>query len=1009
MTISFTQKAATQLTIYLAPGTYSGLSLSNLNFANGIVIASADPNNPAVIAASAVGFGNGLNVTNSSGITFSHLDFQSSLTPVGSPSVPFLVNNSSNITFDHVNIHGTLDGDPTDDGTYGLDILNSNHITVSNSTIQQEVFGIGVSQSSNITISNNTIHDIECDGLHMTAVSNLTVSNNSFTNFHILPGDHPDAIQIFTAGTTTSDHDITITGNTISVGAGDQMQGIFLRDEVGTLPYQNVTITNNVLTGTLGNGILVADGQNVTVSGNTITQGLASVSWIVMDTVNGLVLTNNNVPVPLQLANDTNVTNSGNTNNTAVASTTPAAPASFGPSVTPTPVNSSSVINLTSLQSAITSAGYSTTADYSPDGTQLVFSSNESLISGDANGATDIYLETLATGVLARVSTTSAGAEANGASQVIGFSADGHSLFFLSKATNLTGGTDANGATPDLYKKDLLTGTVTQVLTGGVTANRFTAGVALSANGAAMVFSAADISLNGDATNQVYLINASTGVVTEISHPGSGGVITLGVSTAPVISADGTKVAFVSTTKFDAGDTNGKADVFIYDVASHAITRVTNYAGAGTLTANAFSPSGDKLYYTDATTPGAASVNPNDVLHVVSLSGLADQIVGGGLSGATVSANGQFIATSRDVQLANGNWTHQAELLRVSDGAVQDLHAAGLQNSIGTASVLAFAPTGGDFAFADGSAGEISLVSGLSTVHSDYGQAGLDALLFRNPTSGDWGFMVADPGGGQSWHPIGGSSSDYVAIGRGDFNGDGVLDAAFRQTSTGNWGFLTANPTGGQTWHAAGNASLNYDPVANGDILHDGATDIVFRNAANGDWGFMSTNGAGSQAWHPIGATGAAYNVVGSGDFNGDGIFDVAFRDGATGDWGYMSVSPTGGETWHGVGNTSSAYTAVASADFLGTGQTEIAFRNASTGDWGFMQANVSGGQTWHHIGSTGTGYSVIGNGDYNGDGVQDVAFRNVATGDWGYMTVNPAGGEIWHGVGNASLAYGTI
>jgi len=296
----------------------------------------------------------------------------------------------------------------------------------------------------------------------------------------------------------------------------------------------------------------------------------------------------------------------------------------------------------------------------------------------------------------------------------------------------------------------------------------------------------------------------------------------------------------------------------------------------------------------------------------------------------------------------------------------------------------------------------------LTNSTSDFAQTGQDALLFRNPTSGDWGYMSANNAGGETWHPIGSSSSDYAPLGRGDFNGDGVLDTAFRQTSTGSWGFLTINPSGGETWHQAGNASLAYDAVATGDILSNGSADIVFRNAASGDWGFMSTNGS-SQVWHPIGATSSAYSVVGYGDFNGDGVFDVAFRNGQTGDWGFMSVPSTGGEVWHPVGSASVAYAAVASADFLGTGQTEIVFRNAATGDWGFMQANNSGGETWHPIGPTGPGYSVIGNGDFNSDGVQDVAFRNTTTGDWGFMTVLPTGGEVWHGVGSASLAYGTI
>jgi len=1026
--------AAAGLTLYLAPGTYSGLYFNNLNFANGITIASLDPLNPAIITVPSPGgvpdltYGHGLYVSGSSNITFSNLKFQApGGLAVGNVVQPFIVENgSSNITFDHDSFTGTS-ADPTTDVNYLLRVNGSSNVTITNSTFSQGQNGIALlAGDTHVTVSNNTFHDLESDGIDSGGTNNLIVANNTFTNFYPTSVDHPDAIQLWTTGTTSSTHDVTITGNTISEGTPTSiavngtgglvlMQGIFVTDSLN-LPYQNVNISNNTLIGTSYNGITVASGQNITISGNTLLQTAQDVpiggTVIRLDTVSGLTLTNNVTSSTDFFVNMTPVTGTGNTINGTVQIPAQAPAATPGPSNTPSPGLIQTVSTIAQLQAVIAGSGFSINAMYSSDASQLLFSSNEALVAADTDNATDVYAENLSTKVLTQISTTYQGLQANGASEALGYSSDGASVLFLSKATNLTSGVDANGTTADIYKKNLSTGAVSLVLSGGPTANRFSNGATLSANGNSIVFSTLDFTFNSDSTVQVYIANASTGVVTPVSHAAAGGsnptpVITLGVSTQPIISADGSKVAFLSTSKYDTGDTNGKADIFVYDVATHAITRVTNYQGTGNLTVNAFSPSLDKLYYTDTTTPGGG--NPNDVLHVVALNGLADQVVGVGLSGAMVSADGQFIATSRDVQLGNGSWTHQAELLRIFDGAVQDLHAAGLQNTIGTSSVLAFAPTGNNFVFADGTPSELTLVSGVSTFLSDFAQSGQDALLFRNAASGDWGFMSANLGGGQTWHPIGGSSPDYAPIGRGDFNGDGVLETAYRQTSTGSWGFLTIGPRGGESWHQAGSASLAYDSVATGDILHSGSADIVFRNAASGDWGFMSTDGAGNQAWHPIGASSAAYSVVGSGDFNGDGIFDVAFRNGATGDWGFMSVLPTGGETWHPVGSASTAYNPVASADFLGNGQTEIVYRNPTTGDWGFMQANLSGGETWHPIGASGAGYAVIGNGDFNGDHVQDVAFRNTATGDWGYMTVLPTGGEVWHPVGNASLAYGTI
>lgn len=37
-------------------------------------------------------------------------------------------------------------------------------------------------------------------------------------------------------------------------------------------------------------------------------------------------------------------------------------------------------------------------------------------------------------------------------------------------------------------------------------------------------------------------------------------------------------------------------------------------------------------------------------------------------------------------------------------------------------------------------------------------------LAFRNLTTGDWGYMTANLGGGETWHPAGPSSAAYGVI-----------------------------------------------------------------------------------------------------------------------------------------------------------------------------------------------------------------------------------------------------
>ena len=304
------QSAQSGDTILLQAGTYTGLDyvFYNRSFAQGVTIASADPSHPATLTHFGVAGSNGLTFENVELVTQSkgYFDFQ--------------VYKSSNIHFDHVSVHGSMDGNPQDD-IEGISFQGSTNVSVTNSEFQQLERAMTFGSSNNVTVANNNVHNIEITGVSFGQVGNVTVSGNSFSNFDPVVGvDHPDAIQFLTSGTTASSHDISITNNVIFRGTGGATQGIFLRDQVGTLPYLNVNIADNLIDGTGYGGIAVGSAHGVTVTGNVLISlnGVSDMTPLqVFDSAN-VTLTNN------QAANygtdgDTGLAQSGDILNTAVA------------------------------------------------------------------------------------------------------------------------------------------------------------------------------------------------------------------------------------------------------------------------------------------------------------------------------------------------------------------------------------------------------------------------------------------------------------------------------------------------------------------------------------------------------------------------------------------------------------------------------------------------------------------------------------------------------------------
>ena len=228
----------------------------------------------------------------------------------------------------------------------------------------------------------------------------------------------------------------------------------------------------------------------------------------------------------------------------------------------------------------------SNTPSISADGTHVAFQSTASnLVAGDTNNQQDIFVKDLATGTTTRVSTDSTGVQVNGISSIASISADGTRVAFQSNASTLVAG-DTNSTT-DVFVKDLGTGTTTRVSTdsAGAQSAGTSINASISGDGTRVAFqSNASNLVTGDTngSTDVFVKDLGTGTTTRVSTDSTGAQSTGGNSLAPSISADGTRVAFSSTaSNLVAGDTNGQQDVFVKDLGTGTITRVsTDSAGA---------------------------------------------------------------------------------------------------------------------------------------------------------------------------------------------------------------------------------------------------------------------------------------------------------------------------------------------------------------------------------------------------------------------------------------------
>jgi len=317
---------------------------------------------------------------------------------------------------------------------------------------------------------------------------------------------------------------------------------------------------------------------------------------------------------------------------------------------------------LTTVRASVSSLGIQADgpavgAPSTGDGTFVAFASSATnLVTGDTNGAIDVYVRDVQGATTARI-LPAAGAQADGDCFEPSTSGADRWIVFTTRAPNL-------GASPtntQVYRWDRLTGATVLVSanTGGQPALGASGGARVSDDGRYVAFwsTASDLVANdANAARDVFVRDVTAGTTSRASLSTAGAEIAGPCEPLTAISADGRWIAFASATAdVVAGDGNGATDLFARDRVSGVALLVSastlGSPGNGPSSVGSrpsFSSDGRRVAFTSAAsdlvagdTNGSVDVFVRDIVQSaterVSLSSSGAEIPGGGGEGAPVA------------------------------------------------------------------------------------------------------------------------------------------------------------------------------------------------------------------------------------------------------------------------------------------------------------------------------------------------------------------------------------
>lgn len=220
--------------------------------------------------------------------------------------------------------------------------------------------------------------------------------------------------------------------------------------------------------------------------------------------------------------------------------------------------------------------GASTRPAISPGGELVAFESVAANLTADGNGAVkDVFLRDTGTGTLSLLSTGRDGSPADGPSEAPAL-AGGGIVVFASAASNLVEG-DTNGVSDVFIRRPGAPIERVSVTSAGGQADGASFEPDVSRDGRFVVFTSRATNLvahDANPTEDVFIRDLRDRTTRRLSE--RDGASAGGRSRLPAISPDGTHVSFASTgDELVTGDTNGVADVFLAEVRTGAVRRVS--------------------------------------------------------------------------------------------------------------------------------------------------------------------------------------------------------------------------------------------------------------------------------------------------------------------------------------------------------------------------------------------------------------------------------------------------
>lgn len=216
-----------------------------------------------------------------------------------------------------------------------------------------------------------------------------------------------------------------------------------------------------------------------------------------------------------------------------------------------------------------------TTAAISADERFVVFSSEATnLASGDRNDSSDIFLRDRWLNQISRISVNNQGVEGNADSIQPVIAANGRFIAFSSKATNFVAG--ETNTVADIFIYDMQTQQIRGI--NPLDSNGDSLNPSISADGRWVVFESTASNLVVNDTNNaadIFLFDTQANQITRISVD-AGGAQGNGTSIHPMIAANGGVVVFESeASNLVSGDTNNSSDIFLYDITTRNVQRIS--------------------------------------------------------------------------------------------------------------------------------------------------------------------------------------------------------------------------------------------------------------------------------------------------------------------------------------------------------------------------------------------------------------------------------------------------